>query len=49
MFFLQLSRFKHGLMRGPTDAERARICWALAGMHWSVWVSYEHSIPVAVR
>jgi hypothetical protein len=49
MFFLQLTRFKHWLMRGPTDAERSRICWALAGMNWSVWVSYEYGIPVAVR
>ena len=49
MFLLQLSRFKHWLMRGPTDAERMRIWRALAGMHWSVCVSYEHGIPVAVR
>jgi len=49
VFFLQLSRFKHWLMRGPTDAERVRIWRALAGMNWSVWVSYEHGIPVAVR
>ena len=49
MFFLQLSRFKRWLMRGPTDAERTRIWRALVGMHWSVWVSYEHGIPVAVR
>jgi hypothetical protein len=49
VFFLQLSRFKHWLMRGPTDAERARICWALAGMDWSVCVLYERGIPIAVR
>jgi hypothetical protein len=36
-------------MRGPTDAERVRICRALAGMHWSVCVSYEYGIPVEVR
>jgi hypothetical protein len=49
MFFLQLSQFKHWLMRWPTDAEWAHVCRALAGMHWSVCVSFEHGIPVAVR
>jgi hypothetical protein len=48
MFFLQLSQFKHWLMRWPTDAEWARVCRALAGMNWSVCVSYEGGRPVAV-
>ena len=49
MFFLQLSRFKHWLMRGPTDAEWARIFGALSDMHWSVSVSYQYGRPVEVR
>jgi len=49
VFLLQLSQFKHWLMRGPTDAEWARIWWALAGMHWSVCVSYENGNAVGVR
>jgi hypothetical protein len=49
VFFLQLSRFKHWLMRGPTDAEWARIFGALSDMHWSVSVSYQYGRPVEVR
>jgi hypothetical protein len=49
VFLLQLSRFRHWLMHGPTDAERARICWPLAGMHWSVSVSYENGKAVGVQ
>jgi hypothetical protein len=49
VFFLQLSRFKHWLMRGPTEAEWARIFGALSDMHWSVSVSYQYSRPVEVR
>ena len=49
MFFLQLSRFKHWLMRGPTDAEWTRISRTLAGMHWSAHISYADGKPVAVR
>jgi hypothetical protein len=34
---------------GTCLRERSRICQALAGMYWSVCVSYEHGIPGAVR
>jgi hypothetical protein len=49
VFLLQLSRFKHWLMRGPTDAEWTRIFRALADMHWSTSVSYQYGRPVEVR
>ena len=49
MFLLQLSHFKNWLMRGPTDAEWARIFGALSDMHWSVSVSYQYGRPVGVR
>jgi hypothetical protein len=49
MFFLQLSQFKHWLMRGPTDAEQARIHRILSSMHWAAHVSYEGGKAVEVR
>lgn len=49
MFLLQLSHFKKRLLHGPTQAEQERISRTLAGMHWSVSVSYENSKAVGVR
>ena len=49
MFFLQLSQFNRWLMRDPTNVERTLIVRTLAGMHWSVSVSYEYGKTVGVR
>jgi hypothetical protein len=49
MFFLHLSIFKKWLLRGSTYVEQECISRRLAGMHWSVSVSYENGKPVAVR
>jgi hypothetical protein len=49
MFFLQLSQFNRWLMRDPTNVERTLIVRTLAGMHWSVSVSYENGMAVGVR
>jgi hypothetical protein len=49
MFFLQLSQFNRWLMRDPTNVERTLIVRTLAGMHWSVSVSYENGKTVGVQ
>jgi hypothetical protein len=49
VFFLQLSQFKRLLMRRPTVIEQTLICRTLAGMHWSVSVSYENGKAVEVK
>jgi hypothetical protein len=49
VFLLQLSRFEHWLLRGPTDAEQERISRTLAGMHWSAHISYEGGKAVGMR
>jgi hypothetical protein len=49
VFLLQLSHFKQWIVRGATDTEWERLTRLLAGMHWSVQVSYADGKPVAVR
>ena len=49
MFLFKLSQFKRWLMREPTNVERTLIFRTLAGMHWSVSVSYENGKAVGVR
>jgi hypothetical protein len=49
VFLLQLSIFTKCLLRGATEAEQERISRTLAGMHWSVHVSYEDGKAIGVR